>query len=141
MICDGEIIGFVTLLTDALRLKVIRDENIKEIIINKLNISERNNIASVKIGRFAIDKKYSNQGLGSFILRNVLDNINDLSKNNVGIRFVIVEGYAKAYYFYVKHIGFINLKKDDEMIEKIDSIIKKDPKRTFYLYFDLKAIN
>ncbi|WP_295588888.1 N-acetyltransferase [uncultured Methanobrevibacter sp.] len=141
MICDNEIIGFVTLLTDSLKLKVVRDENIKELIKNELNISEKNNIASVKIGRYAIDSKYSNKGLGSFILRNIIDNINDLSKRDVGIRFIIVEGYAKAYYFYVDKMGFINLKKDDKILKNIDFITKKDPERTFFLYLDLKAIN
>ena len=46
MICDNEIIGFVTLLTDSLKLKVVRDENIKELIKNELNIRKKQHCIS-----------------------------------------------------------------------------------------------
>ncbi|MBR0270369.1 MAG: GNAT family N-acetyltransferase [Methanobrevibacter sp.] len=139
-ICDGEIVGFVTLLTDVLKLNLVRDENVKELIKGKLHISIRNNISSIKIGRFAIDKKYSGKGLGSFILINVIDNIINLSENNVGLRFIVVNAYAKAYTFYVNHIGFENLKKDDKILENIDFIKNVDPERTFLLYLDIKNL-
>ena len=94
---------------------------------------------AVPIGRFAIDNKYTNNGLGSHILRNVINSIRKLSENDVGLRFIIVEGYASAYNFYVVHNHFSNLKKDDELIkEKLDRIIQQNPEQTFYLYLDLK---
>ena len=56
----------------------------------------------------------------------------------MGLRFVIVEGYAKAYSFYVIHNNFKNLKKDDEVIiNKLEKIIERNPTQTFYLYLDL----
>jgi hypothetical protein len=43
--------------------------------------------------------------------------------------------------FYTEHSNFINLEKDDKIIkEKLDIIIKKNPKQTFYLYLDLKIL-
>lgn len=138
--CDDEIIGFVSLLTDSMKLKLLRDEIEKEKIKGKLTVSENNPIPAIKIGRFAIDRKYSGQGLGSHILRSVLVSIKVISENTVGLRFIVVEGYAKSYKFYTEHNGFSNLKKDDEKIKNITSIIKKDPERTFYLYLDIKLL-
>ena len=138
--CDDEIIGFVSLLTDSMKLKLLKDEVEKEKIKGKLNVSENNPIPAIKIGRFAINKKYAGQGLGSHILRNILVSIKVISENIVGLRFIIVEGYAKSYNFYTEHNGFNNLKKDDKIIKNINSIIKKDPERTFYLYLDIKSL-
>ena len=78
--CDDEIIGFVSLLTDTIPLKNIRDENIRlkwEHHYNE-NIEKgpkKKPLPAIKIGRFAIDKKYTNNGLGSHIIRNVINSI------------------------------------------------------------------
>ena len=72
---------------------------------------------------------------------NILYNIKNISENSVGLRFVVVEGYAKACKFYTEYNNFSNLKKDDEKIkEKLDTIIEKNPEQTFYLYLDLKIL-
>ena len=117
--CEGEIIGFVSLLTDSMKLKLLRDEVEKEKIKGKLNVSENNPIPAIKIGRFAIDKKYTKHGLGSQILRNILYNLQEIAEKNVGLRFVVVEGYAIAYNFYVTNNKFKNLKKDEKNLNKI----------------------
>ena len=70
----------------------------------------------------------------------ILFNVKNIAENNVGLRFVTVEGYARAYKLYTNH-NFINLKKDDNIIkEKLDIIIEKDPEQTFYLYLDLRVL-
>ena len=95
---------------------------------------------AIKIGRFAIDEKYAHKGLGSEILMSVLFNVKNIAEDNVGLRFVTVEGYASAYNFYTNH-NFINLKKDDDKIkEKLDIIIERNPEQTFYLYLDLRVL-
>lgn len=71
-------------------------------IKSKLGISSNNFIPAVKFGRFAIDKNYSKKGLGTYILKNILTNLNPMSINGVGFRFVVVEGYITAYHFYVE---------------------------------------
>lgn len=138
--CDERIIGFVSLLTDSMKINFLKDKTEKEKIKDKLNISENNRLPAIKIGRFAIDKKYAGKGLGTQIIRNILVNIIKIAESDVGLRFVVVEGYASAYDFYVTHNNFINLKKDDEILQKIDLIKKRDPTRTFYLYIDLKNL-
>ena len=139
--CDGAIIGFVSLLTDSMKLKLLRDEVEKEKIKGKLNVSENNPIPAIKIGRFAIDRKYAGNGLEKYFLRSVLANIIKIAENNVGIRFVIVEGYATAYTFYATHHNFQNLKRDEKTLKNIEKIKKQDPNRTFYLYLDLKNLD
>lgn len=138
VICDDVIIGFVSLLTDTLLIKNIREERIKLDLRNVLNINSNNkHLPAVKIGRFALDKRYSGQGLGTHILRNVLATIKKISETNVGFRFIVVEGYAKSFNFYVAHNGFENLKRDDVKIDNMEFISKRDPNKTFYLYLDL----
>ena len=136
---EGKIIGYVSLLTDTLVLKNIQDEKIQLNIKNQLEIKSKNkNISAVKIGRLTLDEKYSGEGLGSHILRNILTNLKIISEKEIGFRFIIVEGYAKAFNFYVVKNGFEYLKKDYKNIKNIDFISKRDPTKRFYLYFDLE---
>lgn len=139
IMCDGNIIGFTSILTDGIMIKKIRNEKVKLEIKEKLNInSNKKSISAVKIGRLAIDKKYARKGLGSHILNNILKNLKDISEKEVGFRFIIVEGYAKAFNFYVTKNGFEHLKNDENDINNIEFIAKRDPTRKFYLYFDLE---
>lgn len=112
-------------MTDAIPLKNIREKSTKYDIKNQLSIKSKNKLLpAIKIGRFAIDKRYSGNGIGSDVLLNILYNIKNISENSVGLRFVVVEGYVKAYKFYTEYNNFSNLKKDDEKIkEKLDTII------------------
>jgi hypothetical protein len=55
----------------------------------------------------------------------------------IGIRFIIVEGYVKAYSFYEKN-NFIPLKKHEKDIENIDKIKNTNPRHTFTLYQAIK---
>lgn len=141
VMCDDIMVGYVSLLTDTIPLKDIRDEDTKQDIKDQLDItSKKRKLPAIKIGRLAIDEKYAHNGLGSEILMSILFNVKNIAENNVGLRFVTVEGYASAYGFYINH-NFINLKKDDDKIkEKLDIIIERDPEQTFYLYLDLRVL-
>lgn len=138
IMCDGNIIGFTSLLTDAFILKNLKNEKIKLKIKDKLNLnSNKKTVPAVKIGRLAIDKRYSGKGLGTHILGSIINNLKLKAETEIGFRFIIVEGYAKAFKFYVVKNGFEYLKKDYEHVKNLDFIIKRDSKKPFYLYFDL----
>lgn len=138
IMCDGNIIGFTSLLTDAFILKNLKNEKIKLKIKDKLNLnSNKKTVPAVKIGRLAIDKRYSGKGLGTHILGSIINNLKLKAETEIGFRFIIVEGYAKAFKFYVMKNGFEYLKKDYEHVKNLDFIIKRDSKKPFYLYFDL----
>ncbi len=68
-------------------------------------------LPAIKIGRFAIEEKYSKKGLGTEFFGSIMYNLNALSKEKVGFRFVVIEGYARAYPLYVKKIQFHKSKK------------------------------
>ena len=140
VICDGEISGFVSLLTDTLKLKTLENKKLKEEIKDELNIGENNEIPAIKIGRLAVDKNYSKKGLGSHILRNVLLSILNLSKTKVGLRFVTVDAYATAVDFYVKKNNFSSRGSDAKILKKLDKIKRQDSERNFILFLDLKDI-
>ncbi|WP_407394199.1 GNAT family N-acetyltransferase [Methanobrevibacter sp.] len=141
VMCDGRIIGYASLLTDTIILKRIKDEKLRITLKGKLNLnSKEKEISAVMIGRFAIAKKYSGKGLGSHILRNILKNLKEISENRIGFRFIVIEGYASAFNFYVLKNGFEYLEKDKKFVEKINFISKRDPKKLFYLYLNLKKI-
>ena len=135
VMCDDTIVGYVSLLTDTIPLKDIRDEDTKRDIKDQLYItSKKRKLPAIKIGRFAIDEKYAHKGLGSEILMSILFNVKNIAENNVGLRFVTVEGYASAYSFYTDH-NFINLKKDDDKIkEKLDVIGTKSGTDILFIF-------
>jgi hypothetical protein len=63
ILCDDAIVGYVSLLSDTIPLKDIRDEDTKQEIKDQLSITSRKRkLPAIKIGRFAIDKKYSGKG-------------------------------------------------------------------------------
>ena len=140
VICDDEIIGFVSLLTDTIKLKTIEDPGLKNEIKEELNISENNEIPAIKIGRLAIDKKYSKKGVGSHILRNVLLNILNLSTSKVGLRFVTVDASASDIALYLSKNNFSCRRSDEKILRKLDQIKKHNPEQNFILYLDLKDI-
>ena len=137
VICDGVIIGYVSILSDKLKIKILNDENTRNTIREELNVSENNTVPAVKIGRFAIDKRYSKKGLGTHILANILLSLLKLSKTKLGFRFVTVDAYAYALNFYLKNNFFIR-STDKNLFKKIEKIKKQDPNRCFNIYFDLK---
>ena len=49
IICEGEIIGFVSLLTDSMKLRLLQDEAEKERIKGSLKVSENNTIPALKL--------------------------------------------------------------------------------------------
>ena len=109
--CDDTVVGYVSLLTDTIPLKDIRDEDTKQDIKDQLDItSKKRKLPAIKTGRLAVDEEYTHKGLGSEILMSILFNIKNIAENKVGLRFVTVEGYAKAYKFYTDN-NFTNLKK------------------------------
>lgn len=136
VLCDNEIIGFFSLLTDTIEIKYIQDN--KSIGSIKGHKPQVKLLPGIKIGRFAINDKYANKGIGTEIIKQIILDIISLSKQ-IGLRFIIVDAYANAYYFY-KKTNFVNIKKDNKILKKIGKIIERDPQRTFTMYQDIKYV-
>ena len=89
IICDNEIIGYFSLLTDTIPLKNIREKDTKKEIKNQLAITSKNKLLpAIKIGRFAIDKKYARKGIGSDVLLNILYNIKNILSIVIMLRYI-----------------------------------------------------
>lgn len=62
VMCDDVIVGYVSLLTDTIPLKDIRDEDTKQDTKDQLNItSKKRKLPAIKIGRLAVDEGYANK--------------------------------------------------------------------------------
>jgi len=126
------------LLADSIELKSIRDEKTKESIKNHLPKVKK--VPAVKIGRFAISEKYSNQGIGTAIMKQIIGEIAENIFSKIGLRIIIVEGYAGAYNFY-KRTNFEPLNKSKKESKKLIKAKQQNPSQTFVLYQDITKIN
>lgn len=121
---NERIVAYYTLFND----KITRDDEERS-VWNKLsrplpNQKRRKHYPAVKIGRLAIDKNYSKQGIGSEILTFL--KVLFTSGNRTGCRFITIDAYRAALSFYKKN-NFLYLTGKDK---------NKD---TRLMYFDLKS--
>lgn len=117
---NGDIVAYYSLLNDVVRL----NETEKSIRNRKIPFSkQRNHYPAVKVGRLAVNEKYSGQGIG----RLILDSVKYVFThgNRTGCRFVTVDALNTATGFYErnKFRFFTEKDKDDD---------------TRLMYFDLK---
>lgn len=116
--------AYYTLFND----KITRNEEERS-IWNRLsrslpNQKRRIHYPAVKIGRLAVNKDYSNYGLGSDILAFL--KILFTSGNRTGCRFITVDAYRAALPFYERN-GFSFLTEKDQN------------ENTRLMFFDLKS--
>jgi len=90
------------------------------------NNKRRRTYPAVKIGRLAVSKKYTNNGIGQFLIFSIREMyVNEL--HHAGCRFITVDAYLSALDFYEKNrFQFLTTKDLGE--------------DTRAMYFDLKAI-
>lgn len=124
--CDNNLVGFFSLLSDNIEIRNIGDDF----------IIPYETCPAVKIGRLAIDKKYSNQGFGTVLLDNICGNIKLISEK-LGVRFITVDAYCDVRKFYYKN-KFNHFKIKN--IKKLKRTAKRNEKTTIPLYKDIKRI-
>jgi predicted GNAT family N-acyltransferase len=90
------------------------------------NEKRRRTYPAVKIGRLAVAKKYTDMGLGRFILKTV-EGMFTNEQQRTGCRFLTVDAYRNALPFYQKNYFKFLTEQDAD-----------DDTRT--MYFDLKAV-
>ena len=100
---EKEIVGFYTLSNAQIAFNELSGSLAKGL--------PRYPIPCIRIARLAVDKKYQNEGKGSFLLRDALLRIVNLSFQT-GIYFVIVDAKDSSKSFY-EHYGFIKLNDVD----------------------------
>ncbi|MCL2649606.1 MAG: GNAT family N-acetyltransferase [Candidatus Azobacteroides sp.] len=91
---------------------------------NKIpNHKRRQNYPAVKIGRLAVDKMFSGQKIGHFLLESIKSMM--IKKNDIACRFLTVDAYQTALDFYLRNeFHFISVQDENDS--------------TRLMYFDLK---
>jgi len=126
---ENEIAAYFCLSYDGLtRTTILTSE--EKVLWNKVgrkipNSKRRKTYPAVKIGRLAVNQKYSGFGLGTQMLLSVREMY--LSEpHHAGCRFVTVDAYRSALSFYERNdFRYLTTKDEDE--------------DTRAMYFDLKA--
>jgi len=114
---ENELIaGYFCLLTDKLMFDPSND-NQRKIwkLFNKRNKihfkKHRKSYPAIKIGRLAIAKIFAGEGLGRYLINQILGEI--INIDSIACRFITVDAYRNAFNFYLKN-GFDFLSSDDE---------------------------
>jgi GNAT superfamily N-acetyltransferase len=110
-ILEGEnhaVKGFYTLSNDSIPAKLLPDE------IKKKMPPSYQNLPTTLLGRLAIDKKFSGQGLGELLLLDALKRAFDIS-NEIGSMAIIVDPLDNEAIKFYKKYGFIELPTSGKM--------------------------
>ncbi len=91
-ICDKEIIGYVTICADNLRLTQHEKKMLKKM---DLNVSD---FPAFKVARLAVDRRHQKKGYGKYILFWAMGHIEEVASH--AARYVIVDAKAESLPFY-----------------------------------------
>lgn len=121
------LVGFTTLLTDTIEVKVIPE-------IDGVAGCPYKKYPAIKIGRFAVDRKFERNGIGSFLLKAAIGRAIALSKE-IGCRYITVDSKHDSIVFYKKHeFKVVESYKDNEYpkmyLNMHPVITKMQPKQT-----------
>jgi GNAT superfamily N-acetyltransferase len=127
---ESEIAAYFCLSYDGLTRTTILTEEEKALwnrVGRKIpNSKRRKTYPAVKIGRLAVNQKYSGLGLGTQMLLSVRE-MYLKEPHHAGCRFVTVDAYRSAFLFYERNdFRYLTTKDKDE--------------DTRAMYFDLKAV-
>ena len=127
---ENEIAAYFCLSYDGLTRTTILTEEEKALwnrVGRKIpNSKRRKTYPAVKIGRLAVNQKYSGLGLGTQMLLSVRE-MYLKEPHHAGCRFVTVNAYRSAFIFYERNdFRYLTTKDKDE--------------DTRAMYFDLKAV-
>lgn len=123
VIIDSIVAAYFSLLNDKIsRTDVTKSEwrKLKKLFAHS---KHRSNYPAVKIGRFAVSKNFTSQGLGSAIMDAIKQSTNENAIYSA-FRFLTVDAYISAIPFYLKN-GFVEMLSEKE----------NDTTRT--MYFDM----
>ena len=137
---DEKIIGYFTLSTDNIKISNLQGDYEKKFKDKDVYYKV---FPAVKIGRFGIDKRFENKGIGKFLFYRILKTIISISKL-IGFRFITINSYVSAYGFYKKMQckDTIKQEKIENKLKKFKRLISQNNyneafKITIFVFFDL----
>jgi len=137
---DEKIIGYFTLSSDSIKISNLLGDYKKKFKDKDVYYKV---FPAIKIGRFGIDKKFENKGLGKFLFHRIVENVFLMSKQ-IGIRFITIDSYVSAYGFYKKMRckDAIKQEKVKNKLKKFKRLVfqkkyKESENITIFVFFDL----
>jgi len=133
---SSEVIGFVTILNDRLRVSNAEKGDMKI-------TAKYSDFPATKIGRLAVDKKHKNKKVATNMLRFVMGLALE-SADKIGCRFLIVDSYPESADFYLRK-GYVKNQVQDQTRTKFlekkpdgsKDIVDKTHRETISLRYDL----
>lgn len=129
----SKIIAYFTISADSIRTKNIISEDEKALSDKGVRYKS---LPALKLGRLAVDYRYQQMGLGSYLLENIIGEALDLSCR-IGLRYIIVDAYINSLKFYTSRY-FILFPNEQKKIRKYDK--KVDLNHTVSIYLDLYGV-
>jgi ribosomal protein S18 acetylase RimI-like enzyme len=107
-----ELVGYLTLSNDCVKLKNINMEIQRRLNVKGINYKS---LPAIKIGRICVDDKFTRKGIGTVMLDFVINSANEISKRS-GCRFIVLdakrnEDSSKDSIHFYKKMGFEILKE------------------------------
>jgi len=96
------IVGYITLVTDTLEVKVVDEED-------SIEGYPYHKYPCVRIARLAVDKTFERRGIGRFLMLAAIGMAIDVS-SMIGCRYITVDSKTESVIFYEKH-GFKLIEK------------------------------
>ena len=125
----SKIIAYFTISADSIRTKNIISEDEKALSDKGVRYKS---LPALKLGRLAVDYRYQQRGLGSYLLENIIGEALDLSCR-IGLRYIIVDAYIHSPSRYFRLFPC-----EEKKIRKYDK--KLDLNHTVSIYLDLYVV-
>jgi hypothetical protein len=113
ILLNSNIFAYFTIAADSIQTKNILPGDDKVLKGKGINYKS---LPALKLGRLAVDVKYQNNVLGSYLLENIIRKAQDLSES-FGLRYITVDAYIQSLSFYIERY-FILFPKEEKKIRK-----------------------
>lgn len=111
---EGLTVAYFSLLADKISFNPDEKSGWNRLNRNIPNSKRRRNYPAVKIGRLAVNEKFTGFGIGTFVLDSIKFTFSNVRR--IGCRFITVDALSTATPFYQRNgfRFFTDLDKDDE---------------------------
>lgn len=109
----GCLVGFFTLCNDSLELKYVDSRKLAK-QFKKRQKEVVDSIPAIKIGRFAVDKRVHDKGIGKLMMRYIVGLALTHREEAIAARLLVLQAMPDAQAFYTKRGFHFTIEKDKE---------------------------
>lgn len=104
---NGIVLAYFTLSADSIHLKDIGEQGKK---LPEDKGMRYHSLPALKLCRLAVQKEYTNNGIGTYLIEKLIRQAQDLS-SKIGLRFITVGAYLGSFSFYMDKFQFKHFPK------------------------------